>query len=227
MPETLLSPSTILLYGRELEDLKLEFTPLPDTPEKKNKDSPPPRMSANDFLQDQLGAFEKDSKRSPRFARIYGYSYEGHYYDLARPTIMLVHGPGTDPEGPRPPAVPRVSRAPADVDRTGVAGMAGSYSEDIQVWSYDKADFSIRLDPDSGPLEQILLETELATEELQASYSGAHARVSGAHARVSGAHARISGAHARVRGRMPEFAATAEETGATRIETVRLVAPSA
>lgn len=203
MSETLLSPSNVLLYGRELKDLKFElWPPTGDIPDDESS-HPPPRLSANNFLAQQLAAYPRDAERSPRFARIYGFSYEGQYYDLARPTILLVHGPGTDPEAPRPTGERpgrRYSRAPADADRTGVAGMTGSFSEDILVWSYDKADFTIRLDPDSGPLEQILLESELVAEDMQTYYSGAHTRVSGAHARVSGAHARVSGAHARVSG---------------------------
>lgn len=167
--ETLLTPSTILLYGRELVDLRLvpgEEREPPGPPvsgQGQTADSPlplkppeePPRKSANKFLENQLNHPEA------RLARIYGFSYDGHYYDLPKPAIFLVQGPGSDPEAFRPGhMIPnaRVSRAPADVDRTGVAKSASSFSEDIRVWSYDKWDFSLRLDPDSGPLDQILLE---------------------------------------------------------------------
>jgi hypothetical protein len=183
MPETLLSPSNILLYGRVLADVLLEHPaaeannpgqgpdePVPDPPQA------PPKLGENRFLQRQLTAHADDENRSPRLARIYGFSYEGHYYDLARPAIFLVHGPGNDPEAFRPGAANnleiRGDRAPADADRTGIAYTASSFSHDIKVWSYDKGDFSIRLDPDSGPLEQILLLAELEMEGVQTQYSG-------------------------------------------------------
>ena len=194
--ETLLSPSGILLYGRLLEDLKLVYKAPPTAEPDSTSDGPPPRRGDNNFLQKQLAA--KDAG----FARIYGFSFEGAYYDLPRPVVFLVHGPGVDPEGPRlqPPGDQRESRHPASASRTGVAETASDFSDDIRVWSYDKCDFSLRLDIESGPLEEILLEAALVASGDETSYSGAHARISGAHARMSGAHARISGAHARIAG---------------------------
>jgi hypothetical protein len=195
MVETLLSPSNVLLYGREMRDITLtrsDEATQPAAPETV------PRKGENNFFARQLQAPEA------RLARIYGFSYEGHYYDLARPAIFLVHGPGTDPEAFRPAnALPgaRFDRAPADADRTGVAQTGGSFSEDIRVWSYDKGDFSVRLDIETGPLDQILLDCELRPESVDVSYSGASARASGASARLSGASARLSGASARLRNR--------------------------
>ena len=78
----------------------------------------PPRRGDNNFLERQLRA------EGARLARIYAFSYEGHYYDLPKPALFLVHGPGSDPEAFRPaPDLPnaRVDRAPADADRTGIA----------------------------------------------------------------------------------------------------------
>ncbi|MCP4470849.1 MAG: hypothetical protein GY815_09210 [Gammaproteobacteria bacterium] len=48
---------------------------------------------------------------------------------------------------------------------------------DIKVWSYDKADFSVRLDVDSGPLEDILLEKAVNDSGVAAQTSAK--RVSG------------------------------------------------
>lgn len=177
MPETLLSPSNVLLYGRVLQDLKYKFVPL-DKPGPNQTASPPPRLCSNNFLLNQL------NKRDVYLARIYGFSYEGHYYDLPRPAIFLVHGPGDDPELPRPAAPrARVSRAPSDADRTGTANQDYSFAEDMRVWSYDKADFSVRLDVETGPFEQILLEAAVRPEKLQ-HYSGADLRISGADLRI-------------------------------------------
>ncbi len=190
MPETLLSESNILLYGRVLTDLTVRRAGAGETEEEIHRPTVDPRPSVNPFLTPQLENLDS------QLARIYGFSYQGHYYDLAKPVIFLVQGDGVDPQLPRP-AEDRVSRAPAEADRTGVAATSATFSEDMQMWSYDKSDFSIRLDVESGPFEQILLE---ASSNPRGSYSGAEARISGAEARISGAEARISGAEARVSG---------------------------
>jgi hypothetical protein len=105
---------------------------------------------------------------------------------LARPAIFLVHGDGDDPEAPRPTTDPRVARAPADADQIGIAYTDRAFADDIKVWSYDKGDFSLRLDPESGPLEQILLAAELKSETVQTYYSGQHARIMSGRARNFG-----------------------------------------
>lgn len=193
MAETLLSPSNVLLYGRILLDLEIKKLasvqprklPVSEGGTVTEKESPippaPPKLGQNKFLQEQ---FSDDAK----FARIYGFSYEGSYYDVAPPAIFLVHGPGTDPEEIRPSA-DRISRAPADADRTGIAYTDSSFAEDIRVWSYDKGDFTVRLDPSSGTFDDVLLSYELGGD--MGSFAGANAR--GANAR--GANAR--GANAR------------------------------
>ncbi|MGH6900423.1 MAG: hypothetical protein ACREJ5_28395 [Geminicoccaceae bacterium] len=247
MPETLLSPSNILLYGRVLADVLLQHPEVETTaggattaqapapararstrgqaraqaasaqvqssssgnPGGVQEDTvplapdPPPKLGANTFLQNQLTADAGIAESSPRLARIYGFSYEGHYYDLARPAIFLVHGPGNDPEATRPGTTlpeSRVDRAPADADRTGVANTARSFSHDMRVWSYDKGDFSIRLDPESGPLEQILLQAELRPDKQQTYYSGQNAFVSGQNVFMSGQNVFLRGGRGRTTG---------------------------
>ncbi|MDA9981620.1 hypothetical protein N9H39_02565 [Gammaproteobacteria bacterium] len=173
MAENLLSASGILLYGREIKDLKIDFR----EPSKTNPNVPP-RLGKNLFLQEQLKMSNpRDPESEPRFARIYGFAYEGHYYDMARPTVFLVHGEGVlaeDLPGDTMPAR-RYSRAPDTLDKTGVGAQMGGFSAEIMVWAYDRADFSLRLDIDSGSFEELLLEIEL--DGNMSHYSGA--RVSG------------------------------------------------
>jgi hypothetical protein len=83
------------------------------------------------------------------------------------------------------------------VDQSGVAAKNWEFSSDVRAWEYDKGDFSMRLDIETGPFDQILLEAMLRPEASQTYASGAEARL-----RMSGAEARLrmSGAEARLRG---------------------------
>lgn len=114
------------------------------------------RHGVNQQLADQL------SDLGAQIAKIYGYSYEGCYYDLARPTLFLVHGDG-EPLTQVSPAAPAAhpARAPRDPSETGVSVADFQFADDIRFWSYDKGDFSIRMDVTTGMLEDILLEAEV------------------------------------------------------------------
>jgi hypothetical protein len=169
MTETLLSPSNVLLFGRVVEDLQIVHT----------HDHNPfveGRKTANNLLGQQVLHQKTVAGDRARFARIYGFSFEGTYYDLPRPVLFLVHGPGVPaetvadvrpepPETPPPPAPPppphpaqRVARSPDDPSRTGVAAPDFSFSDGLMVWSYDKADYTIRMDVETGMFEQVLLD---------------------------------------------------------------------
>ena len=160
--ETLLSPSNLLLFGRVLADLTIDTNPGIHDPFVE------PRVGGNKFLDNQLDAPE------PKFARIYGFSYGGTYYEMDTPALFLVHGDGADPapmagtrlSGTPPPppetkaANKRLARAPEDPSLTGLAASDFQISSGLRVWSFDKGDFSIRMDVSSGPLDQILLDLE-------------------------------------------------------------------
>ena len=109
------------------------------------------------------GYIEKRDEKNRQFARVFGFGFEGNYYDLDAPIIMLVGGEGE---------VISKTSPPTDVEN--------AFSPDTMVWSCDKSDSSIRMDTLTGTFEEILLEVELG---------GGGARVSGG--RVSGG--RVSG----------------------------------
>ncbi|MBO9412471.1 MULTISPECIES: hypothetical protein [unclassified Ruegeria] len=154
----------------------------------------------NNFLGDQF-------LNGARFAKIFGFSYEGVYYELPEPTMFLVHGrgeavnrKGTEQNAPGGLA----SRAPNKPDLTGVATADYQFADDIRVWDYNKADFTIRMDVMSGQFEQVLLDIYFGFDS--PAISGAKvsgAKVSGAKvsgAKVSGAKvsgAKVSGAKVR------------------------------
>jgi len=170
MPETLLSASEVLLFGRTLEDL--EFTN-PGAHPGKGKG-----RGHNKLLGNQL---ENDA----HLARIYAFSFEGAFYELPSPVVFVVHGDGTSvtagnqPKFPLPDPnlavaspgdpyntvdVDHTSRAPLNPDVTGVAAADFQFADDILYWPYDKADYSIRMDVMTGQLEQILLEVYFEVE---------------------------------------------------------------
>jgi hypothetical protein len=97
--------------------------------------------------------------QTPNIARIYGFSFEGAYYGLPRPSLFLVHGPGA-------PGGSWFNNS--TLEQAGVAAREWDFSgnqnpNDIVYWEYEKSDFSIRLDPEAGPFEQILLQMALRT----------------------------------------------------------------
>jgi hypothetical protein len=128
---------------------------------------------------------------NPRFARIYAFSFEGAVYNLPRPTIFLVHGKGTDVDGTNRTDMETSGVAARDWEFSGKGGLV-----DLAYWEYEKGDFSLRLDSEAGPLEQILLQAALRAGTDMVDRSGASLGVrSGASlsgASVSGAS--LSGA---------------------------------
>jgi hypothetical protein len=130
------------------------------------------------------------------FARIYGFSFAGIYYELPSPTLFLVHGEGHEATeyrtGLRGRANP--SRAPGDPSLIGLSAADFEFADDLRVWSYDKADYTIRMDVDTGMFEDILLAAFFDNGGVSgAKLSGAKlsgAKLSGS--RISGA--KLSGA---------------------------------
>jgi hypothetical protein len=145
------------------------------------------KLGKNRFLDFQLEGMI--------IARIYGFSYEGAYYDLPKPILFGVHGEGE-------PAVlasnvvgssqtnAQLTRAPREPSISGVGAADFGIADDIRVWSYDKADYTIRMDVETGMFEQVLLDACLGEDGPYVSGG----RVSGgrvAGGRVSGG--RVSG----------------------------------
>jgi hypothetical protein len=154
MSETLLSSSLLLLYGREMTDITLApgaYAPAV------------PPGSTNKLVESNLTATDAT------LARIYAFSFEGQFYELAAPAIFVVHGKGEDPQ---PSPVGNVAVGPGRIDEIGVAYQYGSFAPDTKVWAYDKTDYSVRLDIASGPLDEILLGAELLDDDGDFHFGG-------------------------------------------------------
>lgn len=108
--------------------------------------------------------------KEPRgFVRVFGFNFEGVYYGLDTPTIMLLEGAGSK------------------IDDSTSKDVKDLLPSNLKEWVVDKEDKSARLDEYSGSFEEILLEVELGDEGQAGRVSGG--RVSGG--RVSGG--RVSG----------------------------------
>ncbi len=147
MQESLLSATNIHLFGRLFP---LDFT----------KDPFPGPLGANHFLRDQLTE-NGSTKEKPGFARIYAISYEGTFYNLPKPAIYLVHGPGRKVGGAGKVRNPAAGSQPVITD-SGVVAEEFDFESDVLVWEYDKGDFTLRIDIASGTFDDILLEATLS-----------------------------------------------------------------
>jgi hypothetical protein len=142
MPETLLSPSQIKLFGRKFIGLEIK------------KDELKPTLGQNNFLLAQI----LDERAI--LARIYAFAYEGALYFLPKPYVFLVHGDGRRViESGRQDDF---AKEGATIDQWGVVAKIDRFADDVFVWDYDKEDFSLRIDIVSGPLSEIALEPAMS-----------------------------------------------------------------
>ncbi|MEQ1942397.1 hypothetical protein ABMA32_08245 [Mesorhizobium sp. VNQ89] len=115
------------------------------------------------FNQDRIG-FKSQlesqlTSNFSRFARIYAFSYEGYFYELPRPILFLVHGKGLPASEAKigGNGRPRPARAPGEPSLTGLGAADFQFADELMVWSYDKADYTIRMDVETGMFEDVLL----------------------------------------------------------------------
>ncbi len=145
--ESLLKASEIFLFGVKVDDLKVEVT---ESEGKVFSD----RNGKNRQLAEQ---FNSDSQ----FARIYAFSYEGAFYELPWPALFLVHK-----EGGKPSKQAIISLSVADIE----------LADDVKYWSYDKADYTVRMDVETGMFEQVLLDVMFDSDGFGGGMAGASVR---------------------------------------------------
>jgi hypothetical protein len=172
LPETLVGDSTIYLFGRVMEDLKLQ----PGADAYRIEDGGQPalrRRSPNHLVVNQL------TSPNATIARIYAFSFQNEFFELVRPALFVVNGDGeiplwSDADDPKEPRTDdRVRRQYAyPIGLTGLTQMGGNLATELKVWAYDRDDFSVRLDIMTGSYDRILLEYELAEEGIQGFVRG-------------------------------------------------------
>jgi hypothetical protein len=139
MPETLFESSTVRLFGDTFIGLQLG----------QGIGQPGGVPAVLRTVQAQLRARNNDVAVPPGLARIYGFSYLGHYYKLPEPTVLLVHGPGQ----PVPASI-----ADAALNLVGVELKAETFSTGVLMWEQDRTDYTVRIDITPGWLTDVLLE---------------------------------------------------------------------
>lgn len=175
MPESLLSPSQIKMFGRLFDGLALrrpseaEVDPNPAADPVSSPDSPNPPCGSPP-LPDPSASFDLLANQLLRenstLARIYGYTYEGEYYALPRPTVFLVHGEGRRVD----------SDLSGMLDRSGVAARDWAFEADVRYWEYDRINYSLRCDIVTGTLDDILIDACVNADDNEGTASDMAAR---------------------------------------------------
>jgi len=162
--ESLLHASNIFLFGVVVEDIELS-----DAVRSGRIAKLPGRKGSNNLLGDQF------YRRNSKFARIYAFSYEGAFYELPWPVLFLVHGKGKQVSPGNAPGN-LAARAPNNPSVTGLSAADFQFSDDVRFWSYDKADYTIRMDVETGMFQQLLLDVMFDGDGFGGGVSGASVR---------------------------------------------------
>jgi hypothetical protein len=108
------------------------------------------------------------------FARIYGFSFEGHYYKMPRPLLFLVRGDNARSRIPEETAAG--GERQFNTRFTGVEGKDWQFGSDIRVWAVDKHDIAVCLDLEIGRYDEVLLQSFTAGQEESGFRSAAASR---------------------------------------------------
>ncbi len=180
--ENLFTPSAVKLFGREFKGLSINEGDV-DGGGPLGKARIPPKVVQDELKKKQYeqhpGRLERalrkvdyDSdditKNYARFARIYGFSYEGQYYELPRPVLFLVYGPGTE--------VDDKIHEGFTIEQVGLAAKDWRFANDIRMWEVDDKAMSMCIDIESGTIKQILLEPMFELDEDMAFGGAASSR---------------------------------------------------
>jgi hypothetical protein len=180
--ETFLEPTRIFLFGKKFPSLKYDPTSMSggadaearaEAPQKEYEDFKIPPAADAALKAGKPQEAELPMPPSPVewalrqvendgiFARIYGFSFEGHYYKLPRPVLFLVR----EERARNPEEAVGGGWRQFNTRFTGVEGKDWQFSEDIMVWAVDRYDMAISLDVEIGSYDQVLLQSLTASQE--------------------------------------------------------------
>lgn len=145
LEESLTAPTAVRLFGRTFAALTIE----PNAQglfNRGQRESGQPSPFRNPLV-DKL---DPTNVPAPRLARIFGFSFEGHYFALRAPALFLVHGEG----------IPVETGDAVQFQQIGVAYKEQTFSANLRLWVYDRSDMTVRLDIGSGTLQEMLIDPE-------------------------------------------------------------------
>lgn len=188
------SPTRVWLFGKKFAGLKYDATEMksefskyevPTSPDK-NLPIPPRRIerALRRGLDPQGNPSPADEQKI--FARIYSFSYEGHYYRLPRPLLFLVREKDGVDVGDRlecnsddakncsadikllveimRQVVSKLPPMKFTSDLSGVEARDWDFSNDIKVWRVDRKDLAVCLDVEIGNYQEVLLDSMIAQD---------------------------------------------------------------
>lgn len=191
--EDLYEPTKVYLFGKRFKSLEFRSGDLLKTNHKsdmKEKDEarggnnqamPPPRLertlrskaASTGTVPGRDNDTLREADQEPTLARIYSFSYEGHYYKLPRPLVYLVWGDGEDPETQKG----KSASSTFSTRDTGLASKGFRFGRDIRAWKMDRLDISVAIDIEVGKLENILIEPVFMVLEQDSAGSGGGSRM--------------------------------------------------
>jgi hypothetical protein len=181
--ETFLEPTRIFLFGKPFPTLV--YDPRPMGPEFEALNVP----AAGAELPMPPGRVEQALRQAAEadgiFARIYGFSYEGHYYKMPRPLLFLVRG---EEDRSRMPEEPGGDYRQFNTRFVGVEARDWQFGNDIRVWAVDKHDIAVRVDVEIGTYNKVLLESVAAGPEESAFRGKYYARSAASFQGMFGPH---------------------------------------
>ena len=171
--ETFFEPSRIWLFGKPFKSLTYDRSSMSDewvpydvsTAPGADGSAMPPRRIERSLRRQQPAV----TPVVPIFARIYSFSFEGHYSKLPRPLLFLVYGDGAtnekyDPEKDVGGGGPKKVR-PFNTKFTGIEARDWNFADDIRMWGVDRRDVAVCLDVEVRPYQEVLLDSQVAFEE--------------------------------------------------------------
>ena len=194
--ETFFETSRIWLFGKPFKSLTYERSSMaeewapydvPASTTAADGSPMPPRRIERFLRRQQPGVVTPPNPPlpvPPIFARIYSFSFEGHYYKLPRPLLFLVYGDGAanekyDPEKDVGGGGAKKVR-PFNTKFTGIEAKEWYFADDIRMWGVDRRDVAVCLDVEVGPYQEVLLDSQVAFEEEMASRGSPGSRGSAA-----------------------------------------------
>lgn len=176
--EGLLAPGVIRLFGRKFEGLELGkegFDPASNDPVALQGAirGLAKRLADLEAATDHPAKEEEEGRVDPeidrdsaslnlgqdhnaRLARIYGFSYLGHYYKVGNPPVLRVHGQGY----PVKPGFVDENH----MDILGVEFKHSDFVRGLRMWPMDHLDVIVRIDITIGWVRELLLDPEMSRE---------------------------------------------------------------